>query len=285
MSSVTVAICTGMKQDLNDLLGSLIQTTCEEILVVGTDGGHFPRDGHFCDPRVKTLYAPYALNAKRNASLQAATGDILAFVDDDAVIGPGWLDAMKEGFGSAEVGIVTGPSLLSADATLWQRSAQLAMGFPPYSRRRYNPYQEGVVEWHHVIGANFAFRRVALEQTGGWPLQFPSHGEDMAIAHAMARNGWKIYYTPRAFVYHPPHSFWRQVVQIHRWGRAAKRLARAGIQRPPRDGAYALSIPLLMLFSAAYLLGEWKESWIRDGDVRLLAFCKKRVAKVRAHRD
>lgn len=260
MNTLSVAICTGMGHDLIPLLDSLIQTDCEEILIVGTEGCSFPEYVQFKDPRVRQLFAPYALNAKRNLALREAKGDLIAFVDDDAVLAPLWHQAIRKGFESKGVGIVTGPSLLPPDASLWQRTAQLAMASSPYSQRRYNPYQEGIVDWYNVIGANFAFRKDALSEAGGCPEEFLAQGDDMAMAHNVSQQNWLVYYSPEAFVYHPPHSFWRQVVQIHRFGRAAKRLKRAGIVHPKRDAAYLGYIPVLVLFAVAYMLGELKET-------------------------
>lgn len=268
MDTITVAICTGMDHDLTKLLESLVKTDCNEILIIGTKGRFFVFNHHFNEPRVKTCYAPHALNAKRNVAITEATGDIIAFVDDDAIISPTWIEALRHGFSQDNVGIVTGPSLLPPSATLWQRTAQLAMGSSPYSIRRYNPFEEGVVEWHNVIGANFAFRKTALADAGGCPDQFLAQGDDMAMAHNVAAKGWSVYYSPRASVYHPPHTFWRQIVQIQRFGRAAKRLKRAGIIHPKKDIAYYFYIPVLFLFSLSYALGEVKETLLHDSDIK-----------------
>ena len=279
MNTVSVAICTGMGCDLTRLLESLVRTDCDEILIIGTQGCFFKRSDHFNDPRVKTLYAPHPLNAKRNFALREARSDVLAFVDDDAVVGPNWLHAIRAGFLSDRVGIVTGPSLLPPKATLWQRTAQLAMASSPYSQMRYNPFQEGIVDWYNVIGANFAFRKSALSDAGGCPKEIFVQGEDMAMAHNVVAKGWAVYYSPRAFVCHPPHGFWRQVVQIHRWGRAAKRLKRSGIVHPRRDIAYYFYIPVLVLFSLSYVFGEIKETMIRDYDIKAIAFVRKCITR------
>lgn len=277
MDRITVAICTGMGHDLTRLLESLLRTDCDEILIIGTQGYSFIFNPYFNDPRVRTMYAPHALSAKRNVALKVALGDILAFVDDDAVVGPTWLYAIRDGFSRENVGIVTGPSLLPPKATLWQRIAQLAMASTPYSTRRYNPFEEGIVEWYHVIGANMAFRKKALSDAGGCPEQFRAQGDDMAMAHNVASKGWLIYYSPRAFVYHPPHTFWRQVVQIHRFGRAAKRLKRAGIVHPRIDTAYFFYLPVLLLFFLSYVLGVIKETLLGDADIKAGAYLRKYI--------
>ena len=281
MNTVTVAICTGMRQDLTQLMASIVRTDCQEILVIGTQGISFPPNEHFQDPRVRLLYVEHALSIKRNAAIREARGDIIAFIDDDAVASPTWMEALRRGFSSDQVGIVTGPSLLPSTANLWWRTAQLALGSSPYSRRRYNCYQEGEVEWFNVIGANFAFRRKALHDAGGCPEEFLAQGDDMAMSHNVVCSGWRVFYSPDACVYHPPHAFCRQLVQIYRFGRAAKRLKRAGIVHPKRDPAYYLYIPVLVLFSLFYISGEIVESIIFNYDVKAKVYLKRRFKRGR----
>ena len=38
------------------------------------------------------------LSGGKNTGAATATGDIVAFLDDDAVAEPGWLEALEEGF-------------------------------------------------------------------------------------------------------------------------------------------------------------------------------------------
>jgi GT2 family glycosyltransferase len=258
-----------LEHDLTELLRSLVGSDCDDILVIGSEGREFPRYEQYGDPRVRTLVGPHPLSAKRNVALEAATGDILAYLDDDAVVSQGWCNAVRAGFQDPGVGIVTGPSMLGPQASLWKRAAQLAMAGTPYSRRRYMFDRPGYVEWHDVIGANVAFRRTALRDAGGCPSQFLAQGDDMAMAFNVTRRGWKVFYAPDAFVYHEPHAFLRQVVQIHRYGRAAVRLRRAGIRHPRVDPAYALFVPAWILFACAYVFGTLKEWLIADYDIRL----------------
>ena len=265
---ITVAICTGMKQGLAELLEGLIRTYCDEILIVGTEACSFPSHHQFKDPRVRIIYASHALSCKRNKALSEAKGEVLAYVDDDAIVSEGWYDAVLKAFEDPSVGIVTGPSLLPPGATLWKKVAQLAMSSTQYSKRRYSRCQNGYVEWYNVIGANVAFRREALEKAKGCPEQFLAQGDDMAMAYNVSRLGWKVYYDPSAFVYHQPHGFLGQVSQIYRFGRAAKRLKRAGIAHPPVDLSYYLYIPVWVLFACAYKLGEIGETLIRDRNLK-----------------
>jgi glycosyltransferase involved in cell wall biosynthesis len=50
------------------------------------------------------------LNVARNAGVEAATGDVVAFLGHDLVVEAGWLDAVRETFRSTDADAVAGPS-------------------------------------------------------------------------------------------------------------------------------------------------------------------------------
>jgi GT2 family glycosyltransferase len=249
-----------MKRDLVPVLESAVRTDCAEILLIGDEGKSPPDHVALDDPRVRVIGGPPDLAGKRNQALREAAGSVVAYIDDDALIPDGWFEALKAGFRDDAVGVVSGPSILPSDATYWERVAQLVMQSTQYTRRRYTFCQKGDAAWWDVIGANFAFRRAAMLELGGCPTQFLAVGDDMAMAWQMENAGWKIYYDPRAYVYHRPHGFRDQLCQIFRFGKAAKRLQRAGIEYPERDTAYLWLAPVFVMFAAVYMLGMIKES-------------------------
>ena len=257
---ISIVICTSLKRDLSDLLCSAVQSGCGEILLIGDEGRSLPQHEAMSDPRVRALTGPPDLAAKRNIALRESGAEVVAYIDDDALLSEGWYEALESAFDREEVGVATGPSILPDDATYWERVSQIVMWSTQYSRKRYTFGQGGFVEWWNVIGANFAFRRVPMLSLGGCPTQFLAQGDDMAMAWKMEQAGWRIYYDPRMYVFHRPHSFRAQLVQIFRFGKAAKRLERAGIRYPERDKAYYWFVPVYVLFAVAYLVGNLKET-------------------------
>jgi glycosyltransferase involved in cell wall biosynthesis len=112
-STLSVGICTRDRpEQLSRALESVTRQTLRlrEILVVDnapTDGRTqtvtrgFPGVTYLCEPRP-------GLDVARNHVLSVAKGDVVAFLDDDAIADPSWASAFQEVFSDPRVGACTG---------------------------------------------------------------------------------------------------------------------------------------------------------------------------------
>jgi cellulose synthase/poly-beta-1,6-N-acetylglucosamine synthase-like glycosyltransferase len=138
--------------------------------------------------------------AARNAGWRAARHEWVAFLDDDVLPGPDWLDRLGADLSGvdAQVGGVQGnlrvPLPVDRRPTDWERvTAGLADG-----------------AW---ITADMAYRRGALARTGGFDERLPrAFREDAELAHRVRRAGWRLRRGQR-WVTHPvrPESPWVSV--------------------------------------------------------------------------
>ncbi|MFC1906664.1 glycosyltransferase [Chloroflexota bacterium] len=116
-------------------------------------------------PRAKVVfnYGERGLSAARNLGLKEATGDIMAFVDDDALPFPDWAEMIVKTYGDDSVIGVTGPSL-----PLWEDKAMAwvpqefywiigGSGFSDWVENR---------EVRNVSGTNMSFKREAFSSSG-----------------------------------------------------------------------------------------------------------------------
>jgi glycogen(starch) synthase len=156
--------------------------------------------------RIKVARNPSRnLSASRNIGIAMASGEIIAFVDDDGLPEPGWLPQLLAAFDDPRVagagGIVmdhTGArvqySYSSADRlgnADWQRTTPadgynfpLSFNFP------------------YVQGTNSAFRRDALLATGGFDEEFEFYLDETDLCCRLVDAGWAIRQLPDAVVHH-----------------------------------------------------------------------------------
>ncbi|MGN9912916.1 glycosyltransferase [Phytohabitans sp. LJ34] len=230
-ASVVVPTC-GRETHLRQALASL--TTLDyphyEIVVVdnrperpGTAGlvaSYGPRVRYVAEPRHGVAYA-------RNRGLAEATGEIVAFADDDVVVDQWWLRSLVDRFADAGVAAVTGHVLareLETPAQLWieryggfgkgcLRRRFDASGYETVERGRVRrvaaaprslyPYLPGT----YGTGANVAFRTGVLRALGGFdpvlgsPAAVPA-GEDIDVLMRLVLAGHALAYEPSAIVWH-----------------------------------------------------------------------------------
>ncbi|MEV0134284.1 glycosyltransferase [Dactylosporangium sp. NPDC050688] len=127
--------------------------------------------------------------AARNAGWRAARHEWVAFLDDDVIAAPDWLQRLVEDLTVEETvggvqGRITVPAPAGRRPTDWERlTAGLAGG-----------------AW---ITADMAYRRAALQQVGGFDERFPrAFREDAELAYRIRGAGWRLLRGGRTIV-HP----------------------------------------------------------------------------------
>ncbi|MDD2237230.1 MAG: glycosyltransferase [Kiritimatiellae bacterium] len=191
---------------------------------------------------------------KKNLGAEKSRAEIIAFLDDDVVIAPDWPARILEAFADPHVGLVSGPSLVPPDVTLFARLAGLALtsraaGYVS-ERYRADSAHNRPVTWSRIIGCNAAYRASVFREMGGFPPEFYP-GEEMIAAWRTQQLGHRLLFLPAAWVYHYPRQsarrFWRQI-----WGYGATRirLKRAGVEfewAPLVPACWVLSLAILGL--------------------------------------
>ncbi|CAN5436503.1 hypothetical protein BH10PSE12_BH10PSE12_32640 [soil metagenome] len=223
LASLTIAICTKDRaQRLARLLSSLVGPCAQspfartEILVIDNapsdDATRKAVEGF---PGVRHVVEPKAgLNFARNAALANATGDLLAFLDDDVVIDRYWLDGLAAARrGAPDAGGFTGlvlPFRLDTEAQiLFESRGGFGRGF---QRREWrgtsfdyalHPAGAGLLG----AGCNMAFDVALLRSIGGFDDALDTGaplpgGGDLDIFYRVIRAGRVMVYEPRYIVFH-----------------------------------------------------------------------------------
>lgn len=123
------------------------------------------------------------LAAARQAGVDAAVGEIVAFMDDDCIASPGWAEAFVSAFlRDTELGGIQGQT----------RAKQGPVGWHAVSVERPSALYET---------CNIAYRSAVLDLAGGFDLRFHGWFEDSALAARVLRHG-RIGFAPGALVVH-----------------------------------------------------------------------------------
>lgn len=165
------------------------------------------------------------LSAARNAGMRAATGEIVAYIDDDAYPDAHWLHYLAHTFLTTDYAAVGGPNIPPATASLTAACVAQAPGGPAHvllSDR----------EAEHIPGCNMAFRRGVLQALGGFDTQFWTAGDDVDLCWRLREAGYQIGFNPGAMVWHHRRrlirTYWRQQAG---YGRAEALLERKWPQK------------------------------------------------------
>ena len=147
------------------------------------------------------------LSSARNTGLEAATGEIVAYIDDDAYPDPQWLKYLALTFGTTDHAGVGGPNIAPAGDGPIAACVANAPGGPVHvllSDR----------EAEHIPGCNMAFRKERLEAIGGFDPQFRVAGDDVDVCWQLMERGWTLGFQPAAMVWHhrrnSVRAYWKQ---------------------------------------------------------------------------
>ncbi|GAA1029147.1 hypothetical protein GCM10009557_16630 [Virgisporangium ochraceum] len=214
VAGVSVVVCTHTDRRLPLLVDCVRSVRAnaphEVIVVVDTNEPLRERLDGLLPTGVPVLASDgRGVSAARNTGTAAATGDVLAFIDDDAVAEPDWLEHLTAPFADADV-VATGgrivpmwehPGAKRLPAELYWVVGCTYAGHPTVAQPITRP-----------IACNMAVRRDALVDAGGFPVEFGPSGpkpknhsnEEIALAVTLRRRHGRdsIRYTPGAVVNH-----------------------------------------------------------------------------------
>ncbi|MGY6636095.1 MAG: glycosyltransferase [Erythrobacter sp.] len=209
--SFSVVINTLNRADLlDDAITGVMQMDYPQFELIVVNG---PSTDHSEDVlarwqgQIKHLRCDVAnLSVSRNVGVAAAAGDIVAFLDDDAVPHPQWLRYLARNFADPAIGGVGGYTVDNTGVR-WQVRKTVCdrfgnAHFPPdcYDERSLN--WPGTPLYPSLLGTNSSFRMDAMREIGGFDHTFAYLLDETDVCLRLVDAGWGVVYEPAAMIFH-----------------------------------------------------------------------------------
>ena len=216
---VSVITCTCRSdnyQNLLDVVASLLNQTYPEIeIIIVVDGNERLREkiatSYNAQGNIKVTASEESVGVSgaRNLGIRKAKGDIIAFLDDDAVADKRWIEGLVNTYQKSDT-IAVGGKILPI--WLQKRPDYLPEELYWLVGLTYEGFsKEGVTEVRNPLGTNMSFKREVFEKVGLFSQDFGfarkgasyMQGEEPEFALRMQNTlGKGVIYNPNLIVYH-----------------------------------------------------------------------------------
>lgn len=231
----TVIVCTrngaSRLQACLDSIRTLKYENFETLIINdgSTDGTRAFLDRH-TDFKIHHL-DPCGLSAARNYGGEQATGEILAFTDDDCVVDSHWLSELARAYEETDHAAIGGPNLSPPPFSLSLALTTAAPGAPTHVM-----LSDTLAE--HLPGCHLTVRKSAFDAIGGFDPAFQTAGDDVDFCWRIRDAGMTLGFCGAAFVWHHRRATVRQYLkQQMGYGKAEALLFK---KHPDRFGAYGI---------------------------------------------
>lgn len=178
----------------------------EVIVVNGPSTDHSQEVIDAWLPAIRTARCPVAnLSVSRNIGICMARGDIVAFIDDDAIPEPEWLEQLARAYDTPDVGAAGG---LVFDQTgynyqyEYSSANRLANANWRLTRPADHLAYPGAFEFPYLQGTNASFRRSALLEVGGFDEEIEYYLDETELCCRLVDAGYLVRQLPNAYVHH-----------------------------------------------------------------------------------
>jgi O-antigen biosynthesis protein len=207
---ISVVICTyNGAETIRSCLSALARQSYRNFEVIVVNDGSTDATAKIADEydaRVITTHN-HGLSAARNLGWQAATGEYVAYIDDDAYPDVHWLEYLVGAFTASNHVAIGGPNVEPLESGNVARCVANAPGGPIHVL-----LTDELAE--HIPGCNMAIRRWALKAIGGFDPLFRVAGDDVDLCWRLQERDWTLGFSPAAVVWHHQRTsvraYWKQ---------------------------------------------------------------------------
>ena len=182
---------------LSECLSSIRELNYPNYETIVVDDGSTDATSEIADQSgVRTIRVEHqGLAAARNTGVDAALGEVVAFIDADAHADRDWLYHLVETISRREAAAAAGPNFAPDPQSARAAAMAAAPGLPREVRA-------GDDRLAQLCGCNMAITKAALLKVGGFDPMFTSAGDDVDLSWRLAASGETLAYAPGAVVIH-----------------------------------------------------------------------------------
>jgi GT2 family glycosyltransferase len=196
---VSVVVCTyNGSKTLAGCLRSLEKLNYPDYETIVVDDGSTDAVPEICKGFDFIGYhrqANKGLSVARNVGMELASGEIVAYTDDDCFADEDWLYYLVAKLLDSDASGVGGPNLLPTHDGPVAACVSASPGTPAHIL-----VDDSVAE--HVPGCNMAFWADRLRAIGGFDPVYRAAGDDVDVCWRLQEEGDRIVYAPAAMVWH-----------------------------------------------------------------------------------
>ncbi|QQX83630.1 glycosyltransferase [Cupriavidus necator] len=202
----TLNRANSLAQTLESLCWLKYRGQFEVIVVNGPSTDHSQEIVESWGDRIRWARCPVAnLSVSRNIGIAMAAGDIVAFIDDDGIPEPEWLEQIAAAYDDPNVGAVGG---LVFDHTGYEFQYKYCVvdryGEADLDVTGPTPHLCFPKSFHfpHLLGTNCTFRRQALLEIQGFDEEFEYYLDETDVCARLIDLGYFVRQLPNAYVHH-----------------------------------------------------------------------------------
>jgi glycosyltransferase involved in cell wall biosynthesis len=210
--TISVVVSTYNRADvLSDCITSLLKQTNVRIEIVVVVGPCTDNTNEILSQYENEIVVKHCsmrnLSMSRNIGLVHASGDVIAFIDDDAVAFENWASSILGAFQDENV-VAAGGFTLNHNGAEYQAASTFCNVYGDSLQRNSLEKLDGIPEdeainWFpSLLGTNCAFRASKLLAIGGFDENFHYFLDETDVCRRIARFGGKVVAVPNAIVLH-----------------------------------------------------------------------------------
>jgi GT2 family glycosyltransferase len=172
------------------------------------------------------------LASARNLGIEAASGEIVAFIDSDARADSDWLYHLVEAIVRRNAAAASGPNFAPKGS-----DRESAYAFAPGIPREVRGAGDELIQ---LCGCNMAITKSALKSVGGFDTSFIAAGDDVDLSWRLAEKKETLVHAPGAVVLHERRATMRDYLRQQRGYGAGEGLLykKYPLRNPQRGGIY-----------------------------------------------